>query len=57
MSERVYSVTVIIVSLGKTLSMPVERVVGSFDDVERWVREHYTEREVLEVIVESSPRG
>jgi hypothetical protein len=51
--QQIHYVTVIIVSLGKALAMPTERIVGTFDDVEEWVRKNYTERELIEVRVES----
>jgi hypothetical protein len=50
--KGVYYVTVTIVSLGKAMPMPMERVEGTFEDVEKWVHENYDPDEVIKVVIE-----
>ncbi len=50
--KGVYYVTVTIISLGKALQMPTERVEGTFEDAEQWVRENYDPDEIVEVVIE-----
>jgi len=54
MSDKsVYYITVTIVSLGKALTMPTERIEGSYEDTEKWVQEHYDPDEVIDAVIET----
>ena len=52
--KGVYYVTVTIVSLGKALQMPTERVEGTFEDAEQWAHENYDPDEVIRIVIEGS---
>ena len=52
-----HSVTVTIVSLGKSIQMPTEAVEGTYEDAERWVTEHYDTDTVVDVLIEPVSTG